>query len=134
MGQWIRHGGYYPTWLLRLFRNGKGRCEPVFMDEHIVVSGGKTSRIEADIIDKNNKDLTFWTDKHNKYASLELEEMLEKERMHKRSNKRSDETVKASITGNQDSTKRWLVLRKRIDYTANFGSGYAGLGYDTQTY
>lgn len=33
-GRWIRHGGYYPTWLLRLFRSGKGRSELLEMDEH----------------------------------------------------------------------------------------------------
>src|SRR5439155_16183766 len=26
-GRWIRHGGYYPTWLLRIWRKGAARCE-----------------------------------------------------------------------------------------------------------
>ncbi len=72
MGRWIRHGGYYPTWLLRVFRNGHGRCEARWMDEHIVVSEGRTVRVEADIVDDNRKDLTFWTDKHNHYANREV--------------------------------------------------------------
>lgn len=105
MEQWIRHGGYYPTWLLRIFRNGVGRCEALFMDEHIVVSEGKTISINADIIDKNNKDLTFWTDKHNSYASREVQDILNKENTN--SAYHNDELVQASITGHQDSTKRW---------------------------
>jgi glycosyltransferase involved in cell wall biosynthesis len=27
MGRWIRHGGHYPAWHLRLIRTGAGRCE-----------------------------------------------------------------------------------------------------------
>lgn len=77
MGRWIRHGGYYPTWLLRIFRNGVGRCEALWMDEHIVLSRGRAVKLYADIIDKNNKDLTFWTDKHNKYASREVRDVLD---------------------------------------------------------
>lgn len=77
LDRWIRYGGYYPTWLLRVFRAGIGRCEQLWMDEHIVLSEGNTIRIHQDIIDKNNKDLTFWTDKHNKYASREVLDILE---------------------------------------------------------
>ncbi len=107
MGQWIRHGGYYPTWLLRIFRNGHGRCETLFMDEHIVITGGKTISINADIIDKNNKDLTFWTDKHNKYASREVLDILNKERKQLDSPQKNT-IVEASITGPQDSARRWV--------------------------
>jgi glycosyltransferase involved in cell wall biosynthesis len=76
MGRWIRHGGYYPTWLLRVFRRGRGRCEALWMDEHIVLDGGRAIRIPEDIIDRNAKDLTFWTAKHNGYASREVLDLL----------------------------------------------------------
>ena len=78
LGRWIKHGGYYPTWLLRVFRNGGGRCESLWMDEHIVVKGGKTVRMYQDLIDRNNKDLTFWVDKHNHYANREVKDILAK--------------------------------------------------------
>lgn len=106
MGQWIRHGGYYPTWLLRLFRQGRGRCESLLMDEHIVVDDGQTIQIHEDIIDKNNKDLTFWTDKHNNYASREVMDILNKQatlKSHDRPNH-----VKANPRGRQDSARRWV--------------------------
>src|SRR5262249_13170366 len=38
MGKWIRRG-YYPTWILRLFRYRKGRCEDRTVNEHILVEG-----------------------------------------------------------------------------------------------
>lgn len=103
MGRWIKHGGYYPTWLLRVFRTGVGRCEARFMDEHIIVNSGKTKYIKTDIIDKNNKDLTFWTDKHNHYATREVNDILNKS-----INSNSDEDqVTENIRGKQDEIRRW---------------------------
>jgi glycosyltransferase involved in cell wall biosynthesis len=76
MGRWIRHGGYYPTWLLRIWRTGSGICEERWMDEHVVVQGGKIADLQHDIIDENQKGLTFWIDKHNHYADREVKDLL----------------------------------------------------------
>lgn len=76
MGRWIKHGGYYPTWLLRIWRTGSGTCEQRWMDEHIVLSRGQIASLKHDIIDENQKGLTFWTDKHNRYADREIQDML----------------------------------------------------------
>jgi glycosyltransferase involved in cell wall biosynthesis len=75
-GRWIRYGGYYPTWLLRLWRRGKGRCEDVWMDEHILIANGEVHRLKGDIIDENHKGLTFWIDKHNRYSNREVKDIL----------------------------------------------------------
>jgi glycosyltransferase involved in cell wall biosynthesis len=75
-GRWIRHGGYYPTWLVRIWRSGRGRIESRWMDEHIVVSGGSIARLDHDLIDENHKGLSFWTDKHNRYADREVRDLL----------------------------------------------------------
>lgn len=76
MNRWIRHGGYYPTWLLRIWRTGLGTCEQRWMDEHIVLSQGKVANLQQDIIDENKKDLSFWIDKHNHYADREVKDLL----------------------------------------------------------
>lgn len=102
MGRWIRHGGYYPTWLLRVFRRGVGRCEELMMDEHIVLDHGETIEIKKDIIDKNNKDLTFWTDKHNKYASREVLDIIGKKRQAEAG------VIEGDLAGSQASSRRWL--------------------------
>jgi glycosyltransferase involved in cell wall biosynthesis len=102
MGRWIRHGGYYPTWLLRVFRAGLGRCEQRWMDEHIVVSAGTTIRLPADIIDDNTKDLTFWTDKHNHYADREVMDLIARENAGG-----SDST----LPGGQARARRWLKYK-----------------------
>ena len=76
MNRWIRYGGYYPTWLLRIWRTGLGTCEQRWMDEHIVIAQGRIANLQHDIIDDNKKDLSFWIDKHNRYADREVKDLL----------------------------------------------------------
>ncbi len=76
-GQWIRHGGFYPQTLLRVWRVGKGRIERRWMDEHIILSpGAKTLTLKGHLIDDNLKGITFWVNKHNSYASREMVDLL----------------------------------------------------------
>jgi glycosyltransferase involved in cell wall biosynthesis len=70
MGRWIRHGGRYPLRLMRLFRRGRGRIEQRWMDEHIVVDGPSV-HFEGGFADHNLNDITFFTTKHNGYATRE---------------------------------------------------------------
>lgn len=72
MGKWIKHGGKYPELLLRIFRTGYGKCEQKLMDEHMMLSEGKTIIFNEDLIDDNNKDLEWWTHKHNWYSNREV--------------------------------------------------------------
>lgn len=80
MGRWIRYGGYYPTWILRLFRKGMGRCEDKAMDERIVLAEGVAIRLQNDFIDNNEKGLEFWISKHVKYADREVTDIISKKR------------------------------------------------------
>ncbi|SUS07989.1 Glycosyl transferase [uncultured Defluviicoccus sp.] len=100
MGRWIRYGGYYPTWLLRVWRNGQGRCEDRAMDEHMIVTGGTTMRLQNDIIDENHKGLTFWIDKHNHYATREMRDLISL-------NSAAVRGVDPQLVG-QAETKRWF--------------------------
>ena len=70
-GRWIRHGGFYPMWMVRIWRTGSGRCEDRWMDEHMIIKEGVVERLANDFVDENHKDLTFWTQKHNLYANRE---------------------------------------------------------------
>lgn len=80
MGRWIRWGGIYPIRTLRLWRNGQGRCENRWMDEHIIVQG-EIRHIDADIADINLNNVTWWINKHNHYATREAIELLVGERL-----------------------------------------------------
>ena len=72
MGRWIKHGGRYPELLLRIFRTGKAMCEQKLMDEHMILSEGTTVKFKNDLIDNNQKDLEWWTAKHNWYSNREV--------------------------------------------------------------
>lgn len=72
MGKWIKHGGRYPELLLRIFRTGKALCEQKVMDEHIILHEGKTVEFKHDLIDNNQKNLEWWTAKHNWYSNREV--------------------------------------------------------------
>ncbi len=65
LGRWIRHGGRYPLILTRIWRRGQGRVEDRWMDEHVVVWGGRTVLFDKPFSDHNLNDLGFFTDKHN---------------------------------------------------------------------
>ena len=79
-GRWIRHGRYYPTFLLRIWRNGAGDVEQRWMDEHIVLNRGSSRLLEgADLVDHNLNDLDSWTAKHNRYATLAMVDYLNRE-------------------------------------------------------
>ncbi|MEY8338009.1 glycosyltransferase family 2 protein [Lachnospiraceae bacterium 62-35] len=72
MGKWIKHGGRYPELLLRIFRTGKAVCEMKVMDEHMILSEGKIVQFRHDLIDNNQKNLEWWTAKHNWYSNKEV--------------------------------------------------------------
>ena len=76
-GRWIRWGGYYRTVLTRMWRAGAAHVEARWMDEHVVVTRGETVRLSrGDLVDDNLKDITWWTDKHNGYATRQMIEFL----------------------------------------------------------
>lgn len=71
MNKWIRHGGTYKPYFLRLFRFGKGRVEEKLMDEHIIVDG-VVRKLDNDLIHYDYKGLDAWLNKHIWYSDLEL--------------------------------------------------------------
>ncbi|TWI88737.1 glycosyltransferase family 2 protein [Chitinophaga japonensis] len=74
--KWIRHGGFYPHTLLRIWRNGLGSIEQRWMDEHIVLSEGKTMLFKEHIVDHNLNSIHWWVNKHNNYAIREMVDLL----------------------------------------------------------
>lgn len=72
MGRKLRHGGIYPFRKLLVFKYGFGHIEDRNMDEHIVLSGGKSIEMAHDSLHHDYKDLTYWIQKHNQYASREV--------------------------------------------------------------
>lgn len=91
LGKWIKHGGRYPLAMLRLFRNGYAHIEQRWMDEHIVLDKGKAIYLKGGFEDNNINSVTWFIDKHNKYATREMIDIVIKELTNK-SEKISKET------------------------------------------
>ena len=70
MGRWIRHGGHYPAWHLRLMRTGAGRCEDRLYDQHFYVTG-TVQKLQGDLIDTWTPDVATFTTRHLRWAALE---------------------------------------------------------------
>lgn len=107
MDRWIRHGDMYPVYMIRLFRTGMGRCEMRWMDEHIKISSGKIITFDHDIIDNNLNNLTWWSAKHNGYATREAVDLL----AIRFSLTRIGDEITPNLFGSQAQRKRWLKIR-----------------------
>lgn len=77
LGKVLRHGAIARTWHYRLFRTGFGRCEDRLYDQHFVASG-RTGRIDAFMLDHQENTISEWTQRHNKWSDLEVQEVLDR--------------------------------------------------------
>ncbi len=75
LGRVLRHGGMSPTWHLRLFRTGMGRCEDRKYDQHFLLTGGITGQLPGMMIDDIRMSLSEWTARHNRWADGEVAEL-----------------------------------------------------------
>lgn len=102
LGRRIMWGGLFPIRVLRLFSHGHGHCENRWMDEHIIVEG-ETAGFSGEIIDDNLNSLSWWTEKHNSYASREVVDILNQQYKFL-----PHESVAKLRGGQQAGIKRWI--------------------------
>jgi hypothetical protein len=90
--------------LLRIWRRGKARIEQRWMDEHMLLTEGTAITFNGGFSDHNLNDLTFFTDKHNKYATREAVDALnQKYGLFARDEALDKRSASAAASG-----KRWL--------------------------
>lgn len=107
MGRWIRWGGYYPTVLTRLWRTGAARIEQRWMDEHVVLTRGRSIMFcKGDLVDENLAGVDAWMAKHNRYATRQMVDFINREHLFFE----SDEKIE-SLLGAQPQLKRWMRNR-----------------------
>lgn len=94
-GKWLKHG-YYPTWLLRLGRNGLLDCDSRPINEHLICLSDRVGKLDHDFVDHNRKSLNDWISKHNHYSDREAKALL------------LNDSTKYSLFASQYSRKRWL--------------------------
>lgn len=107
LGKALLHGGWYPAQQIKVVRKGHGRCENKAMDEHLIITDGQTVSVDGDQTDENLNDLTWWTEKHNKYSDREALNILCMEY----GLGEEYEGVRPRLFGNDAERKRWLKLR-----------------------
>ena len=83
MGKKLRHGGIYPFRKLLAFKYGKAHMEDRNMDEHIILDEGRAVELKNDSEHHDYKDLNYYIDKHNKYATREMLDYFERKELAK---------------------------------------------------
>lgn len=73
LGRELKH---YPFHKVILYKYGKAHLENRNMDEHITVSEGRCIVLKNKLIHNDYKGLSAWIDKHNKYSSREVLDLL----------------------------------------------------------
>lgn len=127
LGTWIRHGGKYPDWNLRLFKHKKGRYENLNTEdipntgdnevhEHVILDG-KVGYLKHDMLHEDFRDLFHWIERHNRYSNWEARvyhNLLE--------GKDDNGTIGASLFGDAVKRKRFL---KKFGYDCHLNHCYA---------
>lgn len=72
-GRWMRWGGWYPNWNVRLVRRGAGRYEQRRVHEHLLVDG-PVGELSEPMIHEDLRDLSFFISKHDRYSTAEAHE------------------------------------------------------------
>lgn len=103
-GRWIKHGGYYPKYLLKLFRLDKVHLDSNDAVDHHFYVRGSCGKLQHDMIEANHKEdnISFWIEKHNRYATLMAAEEQRK------SGDGYDFPISASLFGSPDQRVLWL--------------------------
>jgi len=74
-GKWMKHGGLYPDYQIRLFRKDKGRYLEREVHAHVTVSG-RVGTMEHHVLHHGFKDLSTWLIKNERYTRYERDEVL----------------------------------------------------------
>ncbi len=113
LGTWIRHGGRYPDWNLRLFKHKKGRYENLRTEEirntgdnevheHVILEGA-SGYLKNDMLHIDFRDIYHWLERHNRYSNWEARVYL-----NLLNSKEESGTIGASLWGNAVQRKRFL--------------------------
>lgn len=76
MGKWVKHG-IYPVIMMRMCRTGCGRYADRIMDEHMVLTQGKSVVFENDFCDHSLINVSDYCRKHLDYAQREAAVVLD---------------------------------------------------------
>lgn len=113
LGTWLRHGGNFPSWNLRLLRRDAGRYErlgteelesagDVEVHEHIRLDG-PAGYLKAPMLHEDFKDLSHFIERHNRYSTWDA-----KMRAVLQEGDSSVAAIQSRLLGSPVERKRWL--------------------------
>lgn len=74
-GRWVRHGGLYPDWQMRLFRQGRGRFVDRAVHESVQVEG-PVARLQGALLHRSYRDVSDFLARADRYSTLAAAEWL----------------------------------------------------------
>jgi len=74
-GRWVRHGGLYPDWQVRLFRRGRGQFEARAVHESVRVDG-RVERLAGHLEHRSYRDVSDFLARADRYSTLAAEEAV----------------------------------------------------------
>jgi glycosyltransferase involved in cell wall biosynthesis len=113
LGKWIRYGGKYPDWNLRLFRHQCGRYENLSTEdipntgdnevhEHVILDGN-VGYLKEDMLHIDFRDIYHWLQRHNRYSNWEARVYY-----NLLTGKEDSGTIEANLFGDAVQRKRFL--------------------------
>ncbi|WEK19692.1 MAG: glycosyltransferase family 2 protein [Candidatus Pedobacter colombiensis] len=103
--KWIKYGGLYPFYLLKMFRYNTGYSDlNELMDHRFIVPGKTVIWKDGHLVEENLKEnsISFWIEKHNVYSDLLAREEVERRKLLRA------QTVKPLFWGSPDQRTAWL--------------------------
>jgi glycosyltransferase involved in cell wall biosynthesis len=74
-GRWVRHGGLYPDWQVRLFRRGRGRFSERAVHESVQVDGA-VERLAGHLEHRSYRDVSDFLARADRYSTLAAEDFI----------------------------------------------------------
>jgi glycosyltransferase involved in cell wall biosynthesis len=78
-GAWVRHGGLYPDYQLRLFRRGAGRFVEDAVHESVTVDG-RVEALAEPLLHQSYRDLEDFVRRSNRYSTLAAQDWVRRGR------------------------------------------------------
>lgn len=105
-GQWIKYGGYYPKYLLKLFRRHDVWVDEADLVDHHFRVHGDVAMLQHDLeeYNRNEADISVWIKKHCRYAALQAQEEMSRVQHNVQIG------VKQAFYGSPDDRVMWLKL------------------------
>ena len=79
LGRWMKHGGWYPGYVVRLFRREKARFNALRVHEKLIVDGA-VETLREPILHYTDDSIAYYFEKFNAYTSLAAQDLVDRNR------------------------------------------------------